>query len=122
MANVKTRKKATELKLPIRIGEKVRFRNEQGQLCETVPTSIDSITINNDRMQLTFSTKNSIYADIEIPTEMTGIYQSLKPGSEISLGGNDYQKIATIYEVNERGVIVASDNRIWLFTELKARQ
>ena len=44
------------------------------------------------------------------------------PGSEISLGGNDYQKIATIYEVNEKGIIVASDNKIWLFTELKAGQ
>lgn len=118
----KTRKTATELKLPIRIGEKVRFKNEQGQLCESIPTSIDSITINNDRMQLTFSTKNSIYTNIEISTETTGIYQSLMPGSEISLGGNDYQKIATIYEVNEKGIIVASDNKIWLFTELKAGQ
>ncbi len=118
----KTGKTATELKLPIRIGEKVRFRNEQGQLCESIPISIDSITINNDRMRLTFSTKNSIYTNVEIPTEKTGINQSLMPGCEISLGGNDYQKIATIYEVNERGIIIASDRRIWLFTELKARQ
>lgn len=118
MENTRVNKTANLLYLPIRQGEKVRFINTDGNLCETRVMTIIRSRLLNDMLYITFASKNSIYTDVPVSVSPTGIEQDITRGNDISLGGNDREKVEEIYEVNNGGIIVRTDSRHFRFADV----
>lgn len=114
------RKRGRELYLPIRINEKVKFVNEAGQTCETIPRSIVRAYLGNDILYVSFLTKNSYYENVPVRVEKTGIIQDLKAGAEVCMGGEEMAHITDIYEINDKGILARTTDKKWIFGELRA--
>lgn len=116
----KTVKQLKKIFLPIRVGERVKFSTEEGQLCESTPVSIDRISLEKSVMRISFSTKNTVYKDGEVKLKYPAQSQVIMPGVMVSMGGNDLEHVDIIYEVNKSGICIGSTSRTWLFGEIEA--
>lgn len=108
--------------LPIRVGKKVKFSNEQNQLCESKVCSIDKVTVSNDTLFITFSTRNSIYSNCAAKISDQGITHELYPGLYVSMGGADRVILNILYEVNQHGIIAGTNDKKWIFGEFSNPQ
>ena len=118
----KKHKSATTVALPIRVGERVKFYNDQNQLCESRICSIDKIRINYNALFITFSTRNSIYTNVKAEIPNQGIVQEMSSGTLISMGGTDRAVLNILYEINQQGIIAGTNDKKWIFGEFSNPQ
>jgi hypothetical protein len=110
-------KHGNKIILPIRVGETVYFINENGETCKSVPRMINKVAYNEGYLYITFTTKNSIYENLPVkvvPSKNFINGQVIKAGEVIPLDDDTYNTIKSIYEVNSKGIIVATDDNKWL--------
>jgi hypothetical protein len=106
-------KKALEIELPVKAGEKAVITLESGQKAVTSVRAINSVSYNQGYIFITIETKNSIYQNIPVMVNPGSTFydgQIITAGEEVSTGFGSDIRISTITEVNSDGIRVIDSN------------
>ena len=108
----KTVKEAESLKLPIKAGESVEIKLLDDKVAVTRVTNIISAIYQNSYLYITFETKNSIYKDIPVKANYQEDFydgQVIKSGELITTSDGEYLTISNIVEINNKGIILTTE-------------